>query len=258
LKSVLDGLKRGGKVGFIVDSKVGERQLLFHRDGADEFMGLDPRLFDPPENWVELVRVLLEIQVYQGQLFGHGGGHGMAMAPGVTQAADDMLNGRRTLHDVIAVARVYLTFLREQCRVAGESQRSAFDSRQKPGQKMRQNSVRAKKKSTLRTPAPLSARKGDKTNSSFAVPAISLAEPEDATIYSRVLKDIFHVMNRAYLPRNHGAFLSFYWAFRDAIFIPFEEDVAAVLAVFRDGGEDVELSDVMDQRWNYFIRRVRR
>lgn len=46
----------------------------------------------------------------------------------------------------------------------------------------------------------------------------------DKVIYSRVLKDIFHVFNMFHLPANHGLRNEFSRELRDAIFIPDPED----------------------------------
>ena len=48
--------------------------------------------------------------------------------------------------------------------------------------------------------------------------------PADDCIYSRVLKDPWHLMHMLILPANHGLRRAFSNAFRDIIFVPDPED----------------------------------
>jgi hypothetical protein len=77
-------------------------------------------------------------------------------------------------------------------------------------------------------------------------------------IRSRCLKDVFHIMQKPYLPKKHGAYLQFYWDFVDAVFVPNADDVREVLGVLRQGGSRVTLEDVKHNRRRYYAKRIRR
>jgi hypothetical protein len=235
-------------------------QLMCHVGFQSGCMITEPQ--HPPANWVKLVRLLLQIKQYVDA-------DGTRVP--IADVARNMFNQTGTLQDVIAATERYMIAMQPSqprgSRVPAKASKNVCRSSglsHRPMKTLIRKQKKARcKKSPTKGPRPVNAmgryRKTAKLASSFAVPAVATSEPEDPTIYSRVLKDIFHVMNCPYLPRNHGAFLSFYWAYRDAVFIPNPEDVKAVLDVFRNQGDaEVTLSEVMDQRWEYFSRRVRR
>jgi hypothetical protein len=70
-------------------------------------------------------------------------------------------------------------------------------------------------------------------------------------------KDIFHVMAKMYLPRNHGLFFQFYQAFRDAIFEVNKEDLDAVKQVL-GRREGLEVDKFLAANSKYLQLRVRR
>lgn len=73
---------------------------------------------------------------------------------------------------------------------------------------------------------------------------------------SRVLQDVWHLMDRISVKLSHGAAKDFYRKYRDALFVLDAIDVANVTAVLRQRGETFEKKLGKDSAWIY--KRVKR
>ena len=71
------------------------------------------------------------------------------------------------------------------------------------------------------------------------------------------MKDIFHVMNKMYLPVNHGLYFEFYLQFRSAIFTFNADDMKNVRAVLRKR-EGIDIDKFLRKNMRWLMKRVRR
>jgi hypothetical protein len=90
---------------------------------------------------------------------------------------------------------------------------------------------------------------------------VSLISPEVQNgnlIKSRVIEDIFHVMNRIikWIPKKHGLAKEFTYSFRDAIFVLDESDMATVKTYLRSIGQSIE--EYIKYKYDWVTQRVRR
>jgi hypothetical protein len=75
-------------------------------------------------------------------------------------------------------------------------------------------------------------------------------------VYSRILKDIFHLMDMIRPYKRHGLYKEFTQRFSDSLFIMDEEDKKAVEEVLIKNGESWELKMKYDRSW--VLKRVKR
>src|ERR1700694_1082450 len=75
-------------------------------------------------------------------------------------------------------------------------------------------------------------------------------------VATRVLKDIFHLMNMIDIPKDHGLKKEFSRRLRDALFVPDRDDRARVEAFLATQGTTWEEKFEVDPAW--ILRRTKR